>query len=162
MQVHHASIIFFLGLFCPTPKLDQGPTCVLAVTRKPATAPVDRFPEHLQKRPPLLRHPALAPIREEPHDPLYKRPGELQQRHRLLKRPSLPSIREEGESPRRWWSVSHLQLRMRLLAGSGYPPITGFAFHQPRHPHGQAHGRVNMPAGAPNIPHVRPNNPGQG
>ncbi|KAL1443618.1 hypothetical protein MTO96_045922, partial [Rhipicephalus appendiculatus] len=66
-----------------------------AATRKPAGAPLEKFPHGLLQRPRILRHPPLAPIREEVHDPLFKHPGALQTRPRLLKRPSLPPIPEE-------------------------------------------------------------------
>ncbi|KAL1470933.1 hypothetical protein MTO96_040183 [Rhipicephalus appendiculatus] len=149
MRLHHANAIIFLGLFFHILTLHQGPTCVLAVTRKPANPWLEKFPQFPQGRRLLLGLPILPPIREQPYDPLYNKQGDMEGRPRLLKTPRLPTIPEEGDTPRGLtaWAV---QFRTRVLAGRGGPPITGFAYHR------------NRAVGAPNVRHLPPLNRGRG
>ncbi|XP_037525830.1 uncharacterized protein LOC119402853 isoform X1 [Rhipicephalus sanguineus] len=146
--------LFLLGLLSHLRTLDQGPAYVLAVSRKPAKGPLEKFPQNLQGRPWLLRHPALPPIREEINAPLYKLPGGLPRRPRLLRRPRLPPIPEEGEAPR-MLNNRTIELRNRLLAGGGVRPITGFAHHRQPPPPQVGYALPHHPAhhGAGNLLH---------
>ncbi|XP_037525831.1 uncharacterized protein LOC119402853 isoform X2 [Rhipicephalus sanguineus] len=76
--------LFLLGLLSHLRTLDQGPAYVLAVSRKPAKGPLEKFPQNLQGRPWLLRHPALPPIREEREAPRMLNNRTIELRNRLL------------------------------------------------------------------------------
>lgn len=128
MRLLHANFIILLGLFCHLPTLDQGPMCTLATRSRPGRAPLDNFPHNPPGRLRHPWHPSLPPIPEdeEPYDPLYTRG--VAGRKKKKKIPRLPTITEEGESPRPLTPWAQ-RLRVRVFAGRGGPPITGFAHH---------------------------------